>query len=520
MNPLKRKLETTATHLRNGEWSALGDKARRNVGAMAAPLAEAGTLLRDAYTFRRRQQGKGTGRIAPSLGADIPRPQGRKKNVIWIMLDALRADIFHTFLERGGLASLGRGGVSGDNSLYFPRAFAQGSWTYPSLFSFLTARYPFNCGVSRIAAEGDGYLSLCTDFDESCPTIFSLLRQNGYRVGSILDGWGFTIRNTAGQEHREDRYFEQNWGWMAGQGRRFLSLEEQRDASVAFMRQSATGSTGELLSNDRPFFLFLRSLYTHSPYRDIFPSSEYVTTLSRRRWQFRLVEGFVRGLQTFEEVYLQALVDTLQELNRLDDTLIILSSDHGDMFWNVEDDLRAAGVSDEEVWRHQLEPYNALTKVPLFIWGAGISGVYRERFRLMDVVPTLLDELGIAYEPQVFDGVSLYREGARPLYADSAGYGNGGIAFQDGGPKLMMSGRLGAVRYDISDDEYETLARRNDGLKTVSRTYRRETVADFEAFLQQAARDPQAIAASSPAEEDSTGHEDALMRRLQALGYI
>ena len=421
--------------------------------------------------------------LAP-LSEDGRRPE----NVIWIVLDALRQDVFDAYLKRDGLSSLAQG------STYFPRTFAQGSWTYPSVFSFLTGLYPFNCGVSRLVRQDGGLTSLCADFDDSCPTIFDILRQHGYRVASILDGWGYTLRTTAGQEGREDRYFEDRWGWFCGQGRRYLPLQELRDASLSFVHTAA--GTG-------PFLLFVRSLYTHAPYHGIFENVDQVTRLSRKRWAFALVEGFVRGLQRFERVYLAPLLAALAQSGQLSHTQVILCSDHGDMLWNLEDDLRREPAHpDEEMWRHQLEPYNALIKVPLLIWGAPMRGIYPRRFRLMDVVPTLLEGLGIEYDPAQFDGVSLRRADPRPLYADSAGYGYGGLAFQGAGPKLLMSHRLGAVSYEIAEDEYESLLLRRAASNQV------EGVVDW---LQRASR----IRGLSDGYD-----EKVLLKRLRALGYV
>jgi arylsulfatase A-like enzyme len=379
------------------------------------------------------------------------------------------------------------------DGVYFQRAFAQGSWTYPSIFSFVTGRYPFNCGVSSLVLEENSLLSVCTEFDDTVPTIFSILRDHGYRVGSILDGWGFTVRETAGQVHQEDQYFEDNWGWIYGQGRRFITLHDLRDVSLSFVRKSEP---------DEPFMLFVRSLYTHAPYHGIFKSPEYVNKLSRRQWAFRLAEGFARGLRYFESIYLSSLVDTLRQSNQLENTIIVICSDHGDMFWNLEDDLRSGQVEDE-MWRHQLEPYNALIKVPLFILGGELSGVVPTRFRLMDLIPTLLDELKIDYNLDEFDGLSLHRVSAqRPLYADSAGYGFRGVAFQENGSKLIMSDRLGAVSYDISEDEYENISLRREVV---------DIPIEFKDFIKRSNRYP-----------DSSRYPDkeVLTSRLRALGYL
>ncbi|MCZ7570649.1 MAG: sulfatase-like hydrolase/transferase [Ardenticatenaceae bacterium] len=490
--PSNPKLKKIQQPVRQAKWARVARRLQRRLDPVLAPLYEVSSHARDTAVHAYWDWRKTTNRLPFDRAAGFsvgPTPKGgeRPKNVVWVMLDALRQDIFEEYLRRGGLADLV------DEGVYFSRAFAQGSWTYPSVFSFLTGRYPFNCGVSRLTDTDGVPGSVCADFDDTCPTIFRLLRDHDYRVGSILDGWGFTVRTTAGLEHREDRYFEENWGWICGQSRRYLSLDELREASLAYIESAGRQS---------PFVLFVRSLYTHSPYRGIFKSAEYVTNLSRERSVVRLMEGFIRGLRRFEGDYLRPMLEVLEQAGKRDDTIIVINSDHGDMFWNVEDDLRT-GDLDEEMWRHQLEPYNALIKVPLLITGARMKGVYSQRFRLIDVVPTLLEELGIEYEPAQFDGVSVRRVEARPLYADSAGVGFGGVAFQAGGPKLLMSHRLGTVSYPITEDQYERLNLRRDAGIYVN---------EFTEFLEQASR-------SRHVEADQDDAE-VLLRRLQMLGYI
>jgi hypothetical protein len=475
---------------RSGNWAEFGFGLRRNFGRLFGPVAEVYSLVRDAilYNFYRIRLSPKLEMQGSNRWSSTRVNNHHRKNIIWIVLDALRQDIFYEYLRRGGTSDFLSKGA------YFHRAFAQGSWTYPSIFSFITGRYPFNCGVSSFVLEKGNLLSVCTEFDDTIPTIFSILRNQGYQVGSILDGWGFTVRETAGQTHREDRYFEENWGWIYGQGRRFINLHDMRDMSLSFIRKSVP---------DKPFLLFIRSLYTHSPYRGIFKNPDYVNKLSQRRWAFRLVEGFIRGLRYFENIYLSSLVETLRQSDQLENTMIVICSDHGDMFWNLEDDLRSRQVEDE-MWRHQLEPYNALIKVPLFIWGGEFKGVVPTRFRLMDLVPTLLDELEIDYHPEEFDGISLHSDGERrPLYADSAGYGFGGIALQKNDCKFLMSNRLGTTSYDISEDEYELLTKRRRSATGV------EILTEF---IQGAARANDIFV--------ENGEKGSLRRRLKALGYL
>lgn len=50
------------------------------------------------------------------------------------MFDSMRYDILNQVVQEGGLSYLL------DQGLVFTQAFAQGSWTYPSVFSFITGQ--------------------------------------------------------------------------------------------------------------------------------------------------------------------------------------------------------------------------------------------------------------------------------------------------------------------------------------------------------------------------------------------
>lgn len=492
---IKLKLVKALRLIAQGKWNEIRVKVQGKFIKLLDPFEELYWIGHDAlvsFLWGKHQQ---KSNLSPDFVDKFEtwnpaKINNSKKNIIWIMLDALRQDIFDEYLKRGGFSYLSPG------SAYFRSTFAQGSWTYPSVFSFVSGLYPFNCGVSKIRDQNGYFYSQCGDFDETTRDIFGILRDDGYQIASILDGWGFTIRTTAGQEHHEDEYFEKDWGCIYGQNRRFIPLNQLRDASISFIRDT---------DPEKPFFLFVRSLFTHSPYRDIFKSSEYVTELSRRRWKFRLVEGFLRGLKKFESQYLARLYEEFHQLDQIENTIIIICSDHGDMFWNVEDDLRLnpESIDNEEIWRHQLEPYNALLKVPLFIWGASLDGVFTSPVRLEDIVPTICDEVGIQYNPLDFDGVSLQINKQRPIYGDSSGSGYGGISYQDGGSKLMMSQRLGHQAYPISETDYERIHLRHDADAAL--------ISEFREFLYQNIRQPQ---------DDGDDGQDVLMRRLRDLGYL
>ena len=156
-------------------------------------------------------------------------------------------------------------------------------------------------------------------------------------------------------------------------------------------------------------------------------------------------------------------------------------------------------------WTHNIEPYQGLIKVPLLISGAGMQGVHSERFRLVDLAPTLLDLLGIPYEKTDFDGCSLRSDGdRRVIYADSANYCElGGLSFHKDSAKLICSRRLGSVAYPVLDNGYENITTRYrspelvDGLRHFLSQYTRVTDRD-----------------------GAVDHERILIDRLRGLGYL
>ena len=99
-----------------------------------------------------------------------------------------------------------------------------------------------------------------------------------------------------------------------------------------------------------------------------------------------------------DEYLIKPLIKELKKLGLYDRTMIIFTSDHGEEF------------QDHNSWLHGHTLYNELIKVPLIIKfpntkhsGKKINTIVRS----IDIVPTILDSVGIETEPFNFDGKSL-----------------------------------------------------------------------------------------------------------------
>lgn len=94
---------------------------------------------------------------------------------------------------------------------------------------------------------------------------------------------------------------------------------------------------------------------------------------------------------------LQLLIGKLKQLGTLDNTLVIVLSDHGEEFW------------DHGWTAHGHTVYQELTHSLLLMWNPGLFAKPRrisEPVQLIDVMPTILDLLSLKPAP-VFEGQSL-----------------------------------------------------------------------------------------------------------------
>ncbi|MBM4034812.1 MAG: arylsulfatase [Planctomycetes bacterium] len=106
------------------------------------------------------------------------------------------------------------------------------------------------------------------------------------------------------------------------------------------------------------------------------------------------------GSVTFIDEQVGRILDALEKRGWLEDTLILMTSDHGDM------------TGDHHLWR-KTYAYEASARIPMLIrWGGNFldakrGQVLRQPVELRDVLPTFLDAAGVAADPKRFDGRSM-----------------------------------------------------------------------------------------------------------------
>jgi arylsulfatase A-like enzyme len=95
----------------------------------------------------------------------------------------------------------------------------------------------------------------------------------------------------------------------------------------------------------------------------------------------------------FVDQNIARLLAELEAMGRLDDALIVVTSDHGEEFWENGRFGHRAGLRDE------------VLRVPLIVWGPGLvpaGRVIEDEVAIYDVLPTLIDYAGLPEEPDVY----------------------------------------------------------------------------------------------------------------------
>lgn len=354
---------------------------------------------------------------ATSCGPPSTSKKAKRPNLIIISIDTLRAD------------HLGAYGNPRDTSpavdwlakigVLFENAYSQAPKTAPSHMSLFTGLYPESHGVSNWGEGQNRRLS------EEIPTLATLLKNEGYRTRAFT-GYGHM---------RPDLGFDQGFETYVCGGdvvRIFAqAIDSLRRLTHSELPTSNPESSPKPEERD-PFFLFIHTYEIHDPYVAPYaylPSfvdpnykGEIISTRSElaeevgtdwnkqhELYWSRVNQETPADVDHLKNLYdaairftdgeISRLAHTLLELGILEETIIVFLSDHGEEF------------QDHGGFLHETL-YQEILHVPLLIKFSGekareLQGTrIADTARLIDVLPTLLDELGLPI-PEHLQGRSL-----------------------------------------------------------------------------------------------------------------
>ena len=306
----------------------------------------------------------------------------KKFNLLLVTIDTLRADhvgIYGSRVKTPVIDGLAEAGVM------FTRAYTHVPLTLPSHCSLLTGTIP---PVHRVRDNGHR-------FSQKNKTLAEILKAEGYATAAFVGA--FPLDSRFGLDKGFDLY-DDNYGSRNLQ--RDLTFVERKAEEVT------TRASAWLESNkDKNFFLWVHYFDPHAPYE---PPSPFDLDYRGREYE---------GEVAYTDKMLGELLTRLNSLNLTDQTIIILTSDHGE------------GLGEHQEKTHGIFIYDSTMRVPLIFYNQKIlprGQVISDLTGLSDVFPTVLDLLNIPFNPEEIQGRSLKpaiikkkSSGNREIYIES-----------------------------------------------------------------------------------------------------
>lgn len=349
----------------------------------------------------------------------LPDSRAAAPNVLLLILDTVRAQnlSLHGYSRQTTpyLEEYSKEGVK------FDAAIASSSWTLPSHGTMFTGRWSYEMSA--------GWR---TPLDDEYPTLAEVLQQHGYQTA------GFVANLIYGQaEFGLDRGFLHYEDYSTSIGESVLSTSVLRRASHSPLvrrlighydvlgRKSAADINSDFLrwldrSSDRPFFAFLNYMDAHEPYLPPSPFDTLFGPIDEGRYAFfrfwqhegsrinknrmspQEIQSEVNaydGALAFLDEQIERLIGALRQRGVLQNTLVIVTSDHGEHF------------GEHGVFAHGTHVYMMTQHVPLimvFPGHAPAGKAVTDPVSLRDLPATIMSLIG-SREASTFPGTSLTR---------------------------------------------------------------------------------------------------------------
>ncbi|MBI5903445.1 MAG: sulfatase [Deltaproteobacteria bacterium] len=387
-------------------------------------------------------------------------PDVSSPNIIMIVVDTLRAD--HLPLYGYSRDTAPNISVLAGSSVVFENAYSAAPWTLPSFASMLLGKLAYNHDYNVAANAG-------VATEKMLP---GLLQDNGYHTVSVQTN-SFVINLHNGFDEKADF----------------------TDDNIGFNDSAAVNYTINYLNNlslaRRKFFLFIGLISPHWPYKtnngflsnfvmdplyvssnqslvtlgsdgaityDALPSDIQARIGPPSNGQYymdsRLYVAAYDSEIRYADEQIGRLISTLKNRNMYDDSIIIITSDHGENM-----------VEHDTYFTHGNNLYNSLLHVPLLIKFPGQTSTktVTNDVRTIDILPTALDYAGIdapdidgkSLLPVINDGNVDFAE--RPVISyrvDLAAQGARSVSVVRDGYKLIK-GAIGNELYNLTADKDE-----------------------------------------------------------------
>jgi arylsulfatase A-like enzyme len=383
--------------------------------------------------------------LAPAIVAPLPEgtaPPRPIRNVLLVLVDTLRADKLGPYRQDTRVQTPGllRFAERASTMLH---AHSQENWTKPSVATLLSSLMPWEHATTQ-------HESVVPRTVRMLPEI---LKDDGFHTGAFIC----------------NGYVSDRFGFGRGWSTYRNYIREGRRTMAEFVAADVLQWL-DARPTDKPFFLYVHTIDPHVPYR---PPAEHLALYGDPSYRGRVdfsrdatllenvklgrlrlddrdkahLQALYDGEITYTDVHFAAILDGLDRRGLSDDTMVVLTSDHGEEFW----DHGSVG--------HGHSVFEELLHVPLFVRLPGEPARrLRDSVGLVDVMPTILEALGRPL-PENLSGrsflPSLRGAGYDAPQATVSGFMEHWRTVNVGRYKLVQRPGHPPVLYDLAEDPGE-----------------------------------------------------------------
>ncbi len=337
-------------------------------------------------------------------------------NVVLVVVDTLRAD--HLGCYGYAAAKTPHIDALAARGTRYASTFAQASWTRPSFATIFTSLYPSSHGAVHKADS----------LPDRVDTIAELLARAGYYTVGFADNANISPAFNFGQGFAEYHYLAPALFFHADEAAAELALYSglrlvherflARAMDVHHYYQPAETVTAAVerwldspAARHRPFFLFVHYMDPHDPYFVHPFNGVGYARVANPNPPPNLAETYRRlydGEIAYLDQHLGALLDDLGRRGLFDESLIVLTGDHGEEF------------HEHGGWWHGTTLYDEQTHVPLIVkppHGGAPGRVVDGLTTSLDIAPTILAAAHLPVPP-VMQGHALPLDATPPAERD------------------------------------------------------------------------------------------------------
>ncbi len=452
-----------------------------------------------------------------SLPAGIPETVQDKPNILLIVCDALRADHLGCYGYRSAktpvIDSLA------DNSIRFHSAYSQSSWTKPAFATIFTALYP----------SGHKTFLKPDVLPDDVITLAEILQEAGYYTVGFPNNINITSGFNFNQGFNEYTYLSPDYFFFADEFSSKLTyysiLRKVREGFLVkskypqhYYQEAAVVNQNVREYLDRRkdrFFMLVHYMEPHDPFfRHPFDGTGYARVTMPNpdpSLADEMRQAYDQEI-SYMDRHIGEIFEVLHSKGLWDDTIIIVTADHGEEFY------------DHGGWWHGLTLYQEVIHVPLIIKpdsknSLNVSSTIRlDNARQIDIAPTLLGLTKLPVPNSMMLGRNLLAQGENndrdiQVFAEEDHEGNVLRAYIDG-PWKVIQANTGNPRGLASEELFrlDIDPREQDNLASVEEERLKSMTVGMD--------DAEVTAKTGEIQRQEKQLSDDELQKMKELGYI